>query len=249
MRKIFGMSNQPSNLEQERFYGRRHGKKIKGTRVFLAEQFLPKVALSVPDKITPPETYFPSKPQKLYLEIGFGGGEHLAGQAFKHPDIGFIGAEPFLNGVVSLLAHLNGSWGKAANTDRLWKEGQADNVRIFADDVRLILPFWPDNSFDKIFVLYPDPWPKTRHEDRRFVGQKNLKELYRLLKKDGELRIATDVEDYATWAQEQVTLSQLFIQKNKNVRQPPTDWISTRYEQKGLSAGRHPTYLTYIPKK
>ena len=112
-----------------------------------------------------------------------------------------------------------------------------------------MFPFWPDSVFDEIFVLYPDPWPKKRHADRRFIGQNNLKALYRLLKSDGQLQIATDVEDYATWARDQVTESQLFEQINKDVRQPPKDWISTRYEQKGLAAGRHPTYLIYRPIK
>ena len=239
------MSNPPIRPEKERFYGRRHGKKIKGSHLYLMEQFLPRVALSVPTQAVHPRDYFPSSPQRLCLEVGFGGGEHLAELALKSPDTGFIGAEPFLNGVVSLLAHLNGTWGKAADTGRLWEEGRRDNVRIFADDVRLLFPFWPDSVFDEIFVLYPDPWPKKRHADRRFIGATNLKQLHRLLKAGGELQIATDVESYAVWACEQVAASQLFAQVNKDVLTPPKGWISTRYEQKGLAAGRHPTYLTY----
>ena len=243
------MSNPPFKSEKERFYGRRHGKKIKGSHLYLMEQFLPEVALSVPTQPIHPRDYFPTHPNKLCLEVGFGGGEHLAELAAREPHTGFIGAEPFLNGVVSLLAHLNGTWGKSADDTRLWAEGRGDNVRIFADDIRLLFPFWPDSVFDEIFVLYPDPWPKKRHANRRFIGQSNLRELHRLLKADGELQIATDVEDYATWAREQVAESQLFEQTNGDVRQPPKGWISTRYEQKGLAAGRRPTYLIYRPIK
>ena len=97
-------------------------------------------------------------------------------------------------------------------------------------------------------MLYPDPWPKARHEDRRFIGQKNLPEIARLLTKTGELRIATDVEQYAAWAQEQVELSGLFVRINEDIRKPFEDWVTTRYEQKGLKAGRTPTYLIYRRK-
>ena len=237
--------NQPVD---ERFYGRRHGKKIKGTRLFLMENLLPKIQLTEPTNKTQPldsMSLFNFKPKQLWLEVGFGGGEHLAYQAKQHPDIGFIGAEPFLNGVASLLSHLNGSWGKEAKETPLIEDGRTDNVRIFADDIRKLFPHFKDGFFDRIYVLYPDPWPKSRHEDRRFIGQKNLPELARLLTAKGELRIATDVEQYALWAQEQIEQTGLFHRTNPNTRQPFSDWFSTRYEQKGLKAGRVPTYLVY----
>lgn len=235
--------------EEERFFGRRHGKKIKGTRLYLMEHLLPKVALDVPSVPFEMQTLFGIKPKEIWLEVGFGGGEHLAGQAQKHPDVGFIGAEPFLNGVASLLAHLNGTWGKAADETRLLAPGRTDNVRIFADDIRKLFPYFPPETFSKIFVLYPDPWPKARHEDRRFLGQKNLAALAKLLTPDGELRVATDVAQYACWAIEQIEASGLFIQSNENIYQPFSDWISTRYEQKGLKEGRKPTYLSYHKNK
>ena len=235
----------------ERFYGRRHGKRIKGSRLFLQENLLPLIEIKEPidGKKLDVAKLFDFKPRETWLEVGFGGGEHLAYQAKQHPDIAMIGAEPFLNGVVSLLAHLNGTWGKPANESALIEPGRTDNVRIFADDIRKLFPFFADGLFSRIYVLYPDPWPKTRHEDRRFIGQKNLPELARLLTPTGELRIATDVEQYAAWAMDQIEQSALFERVNDNVRQPFSDWFSTRYEQKGLKAGRTPTYLIYKKKR
>ena len=233
----------------ERFYGRRHGKRIKGTRLYLMENLLPKIEISEPKenkiKIS---SLFNFTPKQVWLEVGFGGGEHLAYQAKQHPDIAFIGAEPFLNGVASLLSHLNGTWGKAANEDVLIEPERTDNVRVFPDDIRKLFDFFEDGIFNRIYVLYPDPWPKSRHEDRRFIGQKNLLQLARLLSQTGELRIATDVEQYADWAKEQIEQSGLFYQTNENIRKPFSDWYSTRYEQKGLKAGRTPTYLVYRKK-
>lgn len=234
--------------ETDRFYGRRHGKKLKGTRIFLMEQLLPRLEIKDPDGPIDLKTLYPFTPKALWLEVGFGGGEHLAQMAKEHKDIGFIGAEPFVNGVASLLAHLNGSWGRAANETRLLEEGRSDNVRIYADDVRKLFPFFTDESFERIFVLYPDPWPKARHEDRRFLGPKNLKEIARLLISGGELCVATDVASYAVWTIQQAESSDLFIQTNEDIYQSPPDWVSTRYEQKGLKAGRRPVYLTYIKK-
>ena len=233
----------------ERFYGRRHGKRIKGTRLYLMENLLPKIEISEPKenkiKIS---SLFNFTPKQVWLEVGFGGGEHLAYQAKQHPDIAFIGAEPFLNGVASLLSHLNGTWGKVANEDVLIEPERTDNVRVFPDDIRKLFDFFEDGIFNRIYVLYPDPWPKSRHEDRRFIGQKNLPQLARLLSQTGELRIATDVEQYADWAKEQIEQSGLFYQTNENIRKPFSDWYSTRYEQKGLKAGRTPTYLVYRKK-
>ncbi len=232
----------------ERFYGRRRGKKIKGTRVFLMDNLLPKVQIKETNEKINLEKLFDFKPRAFWLEVGFGGGEHLAAQALKNKDVGFVGAEPFINGVASLISHLNGTWGQAADETRLLAPERSDNVRIFADDIRKLFPYFADGIFERIFVLYPDPWPKSRHEDRRFCGSKNLPEIARLLSQTGELQIATDVEQYALWAQEQVESCGLFMRTNKDIRQPFEDWVSTRYEQKGLKAGRTPTYLVYKKK-
>ncbi len=237
--------------QQTRFYGRRKGKRLKNSRIELMEHLLPRIRVPMPqadEKISVPALF--DKPmQAFWLEVGFGGGEHLAGQALNHPDIGFIGAEPFVNGVASLLAHLNGcEHGVIQETANLLAPERSDNVRIFPDDIRLLFPFLPDESFDKIFVLYPDPWPKARHEERRFLTQTNLKEVCRLLKKGGELRVATDVAEYASWALEQIECSDLFVSKKEDIYVPPAEWISTRYEKKGIRAGRKPVYFIYAKK-
>lgn len=231
----------------ERFYGRRHGKRLKSGKLFLMETLLPKLQLSKESIPTNLSDLFDFIPTETWLEVGFGGGEHLATQAKRYPNVAFIGAEPFLNGVASLLSHLNGTWGKAVKETPLIEEGRTDNVRIYPDDIRHLFDCFSDNSFDRIFILYPDPWPKARHEDRRFAGGKNLKQLYRILKPNGQLRIATDVQDYADWAVEQIENSKLFQRTHDDIRKPFDDWVSTRYEQKGLKAGRIPTYLVYKP--
>jgi len=230
-----------------RFYGRRHGKSLKPSRLYLMENLLPKIEIKKPDGMQLNlKTFFPFSPDAFWLETGFGGGEHLAKQAFLHPKIGFVGAEPFLNGVASLLTHINGSHETPFKKENpLIEQGRSDNIRIYPDDIRPLFPFFEDETFSRIFVLYPDPWPKSRHEQRRFLVKENLKELYRLLKKDGELRVATDVEAYALWAMEEIQNSALFTLKNTNLHQAPSDWIPTRYEQKGIKAGRTPFYLTY----
>lgn len=234
----------------KRFYGRRHGKRLKSGKLFLMENLLPKIQMPTAENMPKNlNDLFSFKPRAFWLEVGFGGGEHLAEQAQRNPDVGIIGAEPFLNGVASLLSHLNGTWGKNANTELLIENSRTDNVRIYPDDIRHLFDAFPDESFERIFILYPDPWPKARHEDRRFCNPKNLIQLHRLLQKNGQLRIATDVQQYADWAVEQVENSGLFERINADVRKPFEDWVSTRYEQKGLKAGRVPTYLIYQPKK
>ncbi len=231
-----------------RFYGRRKGKKLKNSRMLLMEYLLPKVLVYKPKEkeIINLQNLFPEPKKNFWLEIGFGGGEHLAQQALLNPDVGFIGAEPFVNGVASLLALLNGNQdGEIQKTQNLLDPSRTDNVRIFPDDIRLLFPSFQDECFEKIFVLYPDPWPKTRHEERRFLIQTNLKEIYRLLRPKGELRIATDVHDYALWAVTQIEKTKSFVSKKKDIYKAPEDWVSTRYEKKGLKAGRVPIYFIY----
>lgn len=232
-----------------KFFGRRKGKAIKGSRERLLEEMLPKIKAQLPDEGTIDfENFFGIRPSEVWLEIGFGGGEHLAEQALKNKNVGIIGAEPFLNGVASLLAHLNGSHGIEAKHGEL-EEGRVDNVRIWPDDVRQMFPYFKDGSFKRVFVLYPDPWPKARHAERRFINGFNLKHLYRLLADDGRLFVATDVQDYADWAVQQADLSGLFEQVNTNIRRAPDGWVPTRYEKKGIAAGRVPSYLVFSKKK
>ena len=235
-------------MEDKRFYGRRKGKPIKESRQKLLDELLPKVRIDCPKtgKINV-NNVFGITPKEVWLEIGFGGGEHVADIAQKYPQAGIIGAEPFLNGVASLLAHLNGSHMKEAKTSDLSPD-RTDNVRIWPDDIRILFPFFPDKSFSRIFILYPDPWPKARHAERRFVNQRNIPELARLLTDTGAVYVATDVRDYADWALEQMDISGLFRQVHPDTTLPPPDWIPTRYEKKGLAAGRKPTYLIFEKK-
>ncbi len=233
------------------FYGRRKGKKIKPSREVLLDHLLPRLRLPRFDEnqSVSPDCVFPFKPKEVWLEIGFGGGEHLAEQSFRYQDIGFVGAEVFLNGVTSLLTHLSGK----ERTDDIGqdvclKEGRTDNVRIYDEDVRDILPSFQASSFDRIYVLFPDPWPKRKHKDRRFIGPKNLAVLSRLLKKGGELRIASDDMNYIRWSLEHLLKHQDFqwtAQTSLDWTSPPCDWVSTRYEQKALAKGKKPIYLIF----
>ena len=208
-----------------RFYGRHHGKRLSAARQALMQTFLPRVRFS--DVASLP------KGVPLYLEIGFGGGEHLFAMAQRHPEAFFVGAEPFVNGVASLV-------------DMLHQNPQVQNVRIYPDDIRQVFDALPDGIFDGIFLLYPDPWPKVRHEKRRFLVPSQQQQLARLLKPDGWLQVATDAADYALWAQQVMQETGLWRQTQTDIHCPPADWVTTRYEQKGLKAGRMPSYFLYV---
>lgn len=169
------------------------------------------------------------------LEVGFGGGEHLAAQARLHPQTGFIGCEPFENGVAKLLTQI-----------RL--QGLS-NVRVHPDDARDILARLPDASLDVMFVLFPDPWPKFRHHKRRFIQSQSLDVIARVLKPGGELRVATDHPDYAQWALMHLIRDDRFewaAQRAADWRVRPDGWVVTRYEQKAIAAGRSCVYLRFF---
>lgn len=243
------------NYKENRFYGRRKGKKLKASRVVLLDAFLPKVRLrSFGDGETVnPADEFSFSPNEVWLEVGFGGGEHLAEQSRRRPETGFIGAEVFVNGVTSLLAHLSGTEGRGnlAPESVGLADGRTDNVRVYDEDVRDLFPHFKDGSFDRIYVLFPDPWPKRKHWGRRFIGPKNLPVLSRLLKSGGELRVASDDMKYIRWSLEHLMKSQDFewtAERADDWRKPPADWVPTRYEQKALAQGKKPVYLTFRRK-
>ncbi|MCY4290055.1 MAG: tRNA (guanosine(46)-N7)-methyltransferase TrmB [Aestuariivita sp.] len=169
----------------------------------------------------------------IRLEIGFGSGEHLVLQAEQNPKIGFIGAEPYVNGVAALLAKL--------------QERRLSNLRIFAGDVRDLMDVLPEGSIAVTYLLYPDPWPKKRHHRRRFVTSENLGPLARIMRSDGIVRIATDIPDYARQALEELPKFgfEWLAQSPSDWRQPWPNWVSTRYEQKALRHSRVPHYLTF----
>lgn len=238
-------------VEDFKFFGRRKGRKIRKAKTALLEQFLPKVAIAEgTKKVTP--NIFGVKPERLSLEIGFGGGEHLAGVALANHSTGYIGAEVFQNGVANLLSLLTGIKQNAQVSDeiKLLPE-RVDNVRIFSDDVRLLFARLDDACLDEIFLLFPDPWPKNRHADRRFVNPSNLAEFARMLKSGGRLLIATDHPVYKSWVLHQMHTSNDFVWTAKcsnDWRNPPVDWVETKYQLKAIREGRRPVFFEYRRK-
>lgn len=190
--------------------------------------------VGIPEGPLEPGALFPGA-SALAFEVGFGGGEHLAAQARLHPQTGFIGCEPFENGVAKLLTQVRA-------------QGLA-NVRVHPDDARDILERLPEASLSVMFVLFPDPWPKFRHHKRRFIQPRTLGEIARALRPGGELRIATDHPDYAQWALMHLVRDARFTwaaQCAADWRVRPADWVATRYEQKALAAGRSCVYLRFF---
>lgn len=217
-----------------RFYGRRKGKPLKAARQGLIEELLPELRIAVPEAPLDPRTLFSQPVKSIRLEIGFGGGEHLARMAADNPDIGFIGAEVFLNGVASLLRHVH--------------ELGLKNVRVFNQDVRFLLPHLPDGCFERISLLFPDPWPKARHAKRRFVGPENLKEMQRLIPPGGEFRVASDHPVYIDWALLHLVAHPAFAWTAKGPedwRTRPADSTPTRYEEKAKKQGRTPVFMNF----
>ncbi|MFY8095405.1 MAG: tRNA (guanine(46)-N(7))-methyltransferase TrmB [Niveispirillum sp.] len=220
-------------------YGRRHGRPLRKHRQEVMETLLPKMKLSAPTDgaMLEPATLFDAPKRDLWFEVGFGGGEHLAWQAEHHPDIGFIGCEPFVNGVSSLLKHV--------------QAGGQTNIRVVPDDARPILDTLPDASVGRAFVLFPDPWPKARHAFRRFIGPVNLPRLSRVLKDGAELRIASDDPQLQRWMLEHTWRHPDFewtARTAQDWRIRPDDWPQTRYEMKALEAGRVPMFLRFMRK-
>ena len=170
----------------------------------------------------------------MWLEIGFGAGEHLAAQAEAHPGIGFIGVEVFENGVARLVAEID-------------RRGLA-NIRIFPDDARMLLDALAPASLGRVFILFPDPWPKTRHHKRRLVSTATLDRLAVLMRPGAELRLATDDRDYLAWMLEHATAHPEFAWLARGPadwRERPADWPPTRYEEKARAAGRTPAFLRF----
>ena len=220
------------------FYGRRHGKRLKPNQRRLLEELLPRLRV---EGIAPSEN--PRRQpldrevlfgdgRALWLEIGFGGGEHLAAQASAHPDVGLIGCEPFINGVAMALRQIEAR--------------RVDNVRVHPGDARDLIEVLPARSLDRVFLLFPDPWPKARHHRRRFVNPENLTLLAPAMAPGAELWVATDIDDYAEHAIEAVASAPGFSRIEHDPRQPWEGWPGTRYEAKALRAGRAPWYLTFV---
>ncbi|MDH3662486.1 MAG: tRNA (guanine(46)-N(7))-methyltransferase TrmB [Alphaproteobacteria bacterium] len=221
-------------IERRRIYGRRQSHRIRPARRRLLEDRLPELQVTVPSDgatIDLSEVFSPAC-QRCWLEIGFGGGEHLAAQAAACPEVGLIGCEPYVNGVARLLSLI----------------GDADNVRVVIDDARLLLKALPAASFERIFVLFPDPWPKARHHKRRIVNPETLADMARLLQPGGELRLATDIMSYARPMLAGALANGRFdwlADRPADWRLRPADWPATRYEEKARKAGRTPVFFRF----
>jgi len=214
------------NGEPRAFFGRRSGKRLHKGQDRLFHEKLPELQLALPDDLLDLDALFPGQPRRA-IEIGYGGGEHLSRIAGENPATGFIGCEVFSGGIAKLLETID---------DR-----QLTNIRLFTDDALKLLVKLPDASLDAAYLLYPDPWPKTRHHKRRFVSPTTLAELARVLKPGSVFRFATDIEDYADWTLAHVLREPQFSfapGRPGSWHQPYSGWQPTRYEEKARVAGR-----------
>ena len=185
-----------------------------------------------------PRAAFAGEMRAVWLEVGFGGGEHALAQAASHPDIGLIACEVFENGVCSLLSRLVPEGGEAAAP-------LPGNLRVWDDDARTLIGGLPNGCLDRLFLLFPDPWPKSRHAKRRFVHPASLPELARVLRPGAEWRIASDDPTYQVWVADVLAAQSLFhVAPPARVR--PDGWPPTRYEAKALAAGRGSMYWTAV---
>jgi tRNA (guanine-N7-)-methyltransferase len=219
---------------QSTLYGRRRGKKLRGNHTALLQTLLPELALDVSRPIDV-AALFADRRTSLWLEIGFGGGEHLAAQAAKHPNSGYIGCEAFLNGLAKALTLIE------ANDLR--------NVRLFEGDARAVIEALPQNALDGIYLLFPDPWPKRRQRKRRFLSDDMLTRLARVMRPGAELRFATDIDDNAGWTLARILRSGDFTWKPQSAAEwqnPWEGWSGTRYEAKAHAAARRLGFFTFV---
>ena len=215
-----------------KLYGRRKGWKLRPHQAALVETLLPRVTLAL-DAGADPKTYFAAGIEDVWLEIGFGGGEHLAWQAAQNPHVGLIGAEPFVAGMAKLLSKID--------------QATLANIRVHAGDARDVIAVLPDATLGRVFILFPDPWPKTRHHKRRFIQMDTLHALARVMRRGAELRFASDDAGYFTYALERFTAHPAFAWTAEcaaDWRTRPADWPQTRYEAKALHGP--PNYLRFV---
>ncbi len=214
-----------------RSFGRIKSRPIKPRQAALMDSLLP--GLTVPQGPFDPLSLKPDAAE-VWLEIGFGGGEHLAAQAARRPEVLSLGAEPFMNGVASALRHI--------------EEAGVQNVRLHHGDARELMAWLPDGCLSRLFIMFPDPWPKARHHKRRLIQPEFLGSIARLLKPGAPFRFATDWADYADWTLERVLASGLFAwsaHRADDWRTPPADHITTRYEEKKLG-DIAPVWLDFV---
>ena len=224
-----------SPASQRAFFGRRKGHRLKPRQEALFDALLPQLALDfgVPAPANL-RTLFATPVDDVRLEIGFGGAEHLIAQAQAFPRTGFIGTDAFVNAMAKALVAI--------------EDNALANIRLYFGDASELLDWLPDASLSRIDLLYPDPWPKRRHWKRRFIQDETLTRLARVLRKDGELRFATDIADYAAYALARVLRAPGFVwtaQCADDWRKPWPDFAGTRYEAKARREGRRPAYFIF----
>ena len=214
-------------------YGRSRGRALRPGQERLVAEVLPQFEISL-DALGAGRA-FAARPVEVWLEVGFGAGEHLIRQAKANPQIGLIGCEPFLNGVAAALAGI--------------ERESLTNVRLRRGDAQGLVEAAPEGCFSRVFILYPDPWPKRRHHKRRVIGEAMIAGLARVMRREAELRFATDIDDYAGWTLRRFLASPHFrwiAERADDWRLPWPDWRPTRYEAKALKAGRRSVYLTFV---
>ncbi len=225
----------PNRFSDTRWYGRRRGRPLRKGQKFLIDHLLPNYRVKLPiihKAQIDLNKLFGKIPNAIWMEIGFGFGEHIADLAIKNPRIGFIGCDPYINGVASLLAKI--------------KYEGIENIRIFDNDVRLLFPFLPEACIERLLILFADPWPKHRHRGRRITVDDNLSEFARILANDGQLLFATDQHKFAAWSLANILRErrlQWTAHQSKDWREEPEGWTPTRYYIKARNNGKNPLYI------
>lgn len=248
------MTEHPERTRRQ-LYGRRKGPKLSSHQASLFETLLPRLALHV-EAGRVPSGYFDRPVDDVWLEIGFGGGEHLLWQSQHHPDVGLIGAEPYEAGVAKLLSKIclpgtagfQPAIGGIEPSERPeWPRSQGENIRLYQGDARDIIEALPDVCLGRVFILFPDPWPKSRHHKRRFIQREMLDQLARVMRKGAELRFASDDAGYVAWTLERACAHPSFewtANSAADWKTRPSDWPPTRYEEKALHG--EPVFLRFV---
>ncbi|MEO0542289.1 MAG: tRNA (guanosine(46)-N7)-methyltransferase TrmB [Pseudomonadota bacterium] len=229
------MADQRPSRASEAFWGRRRGKTLKPLQSSaldrVRERYFVDIGQEAPEQLA---NLFHFDVEAIHLEIGFGGGEHLLAHALRRPGVGFIGVEPFVNSMAKMSAAM--------------EDADVANIRLYDDDATRLLDWLPEASLDGIDLLYPDPWPKSRHWKRRFVSHKNLDRFARVMKPGARFRFASDIDTYVNWTLQHILARNDFrwiVEDATSWRTPYENWVRTRYEAKAIREERTPCYLTF----
>jgi tRNA (guanine-N7-)-methyltransferase len=224
----------PDTPERARFFGRSKGKSLRKAQSIVWAAGLSRLKITLGPQLLDPVALFKWSPKTIHLEIGFGGGEHLVHRAAENPDIGFIGVEPFVNGMAKLMMEVD--------------KHHIGNIRVFDEDATRLLRKLPQGSIAEIDLLYADPWPKRRQRKRRFISEESLVLIARALIPGGIFRFASDIDDYVGWTVARIIRMTEFNWEATSAADwttPYDGWPGTRYETKAINEGRVPSYLTF----